>query len=130
MDAQLEKEVAAQRELYYRFVAKLCHEANKLWCEFNGDNSQSDWVNAPEWQQESAVAGVKFHLENPGSAASASHEAWYKYKEADGWTYGPIKDPAKKEHPCMVKFEELPEFQQRKDMLFKGICTALLHEIN
>jgi hypothetical protein len=57
--------------------------------------------------------------------ASASHENWMKEKEADGWKYGTIKDPEKKEHPCIVPFEQLPKEQQFKDHLFRGIVHAM-----
>jgi hypothetical protein len=46
-------------------------------------------------------------------------------KLADGWKYGPVKYPEKKEHPCMVPFAELPKEQQLKDALFRHIVPAL-----
>ena len=46
-------------------------------------------------------------------------------KLADGWVYGEVKDPVKKEHPCLVAFEELPVEQQAKDYIFKAVVDAL-----
>ena len=43
----------------------------------------------------------------------------------DGWVYGEVKDAEKKTHPCIVPFEELPEFQQKKDALFCAIVDSL-----
>ena len=106
-------------------IAKICHEANKALCETQGDNSQPSWAEAPSWQKDSAFNGVRFHKDNPDADASASHENWLKEKEADGWKYGLVKDPEKKEHPCCVPFEELPTEQQVKDHLFKAIVRAL-----
>ncbi|MCK5563679.1 MAG: hypothetical protein KAJ07_00395 [Planctomycetes bacterium] len=106
-------------------IAKVCHEANRALCETQGDHSQQDWKDAPDWQIESAVDGVKFHRHNPDAPASASHENWLKLKEAEGWVFGPVKDPEKKEHPCCVPFDELPPEQQAKDHLFKAIVGAL-----
>ena len=106
-------------------VAKICHQANKAWCEANGDNSQSDWNGSEEWQRKSAINGVNFRLENPDAPASAMHDNWSKEKLADGWVYGEIKDTNAKTHPCLVPFEELPEFQQKKDKLFSAIVDAL-----
>lgn len=105
-------------------VARICHEANRLYCLGLGDTSQPHWDEAPEWQRDSAIAGVRFHMEHPGAPASLSHDEWMKHKLADGWKYGPEKDPEKKEHPCMVPFEELPPEQQFKDHLFSGIVNA------
>ena len=106
-------------------IAKICHEANKAYCELLGDFSQPSWEDAPDWQKESAKKGVAFHLDNYIAMESASHESWLAQKEAEGWVYGPVKDAVKKEHPCMVPFDELPEEHQIKDRLFAHIVTAL-----
>lgn len=43
------------------------------------------------------------------------HEVWAKNRIKDGWTYGPVRDDAKKEHPCLVPYEELPERERDYD---------------
>jgi hypothetical protein len=90
-------------------VAKLCHEANRALCETQGDNSQPKWEDAPEWQTQSAINGVKFHLDNPNAGTDDSHNSWLKEKKETGWKYGPVKDADKKEHPCFVPYEDLPK---------------------
>lgn len=106
-------------------IAIACHQANKAWCEVNGDMTQKDWAEAEDWQRESAIKGVEFALANPDAPASAQHDAWSADKVANGWVYGKVKDAEKKTHPCLVPFEQLPEFQQKKDRLFKAIVEAL-----
>lgn len=106
-------------------IAIICHEANKAWCESEGDNSQKSWAEAEEWQRDSAVKGVEFRLANPDAPESAQHDAWSADKRAQGWVYGEKKDADAKTHPCLVPFNELPEFQQKKDKLFQGIVDAL-----
>lgn len=106
-------------------IARVCHEANRAYCSSIKDNSQTDWHDAPEWQRESAIKGVQFHIGNPGASASASHEAWLREKEQTGWGHGPVKDEALKTHPCMVPFNQLPLEQRRKDYLFKAVVNAL-----
>ena len=107
-------------------VAKICHQANKAYCEALGDDTQPEWEEAPEWQQQSAVAGVKYHMDNPDSKPEDSHNSWLKEKEEAGWKYGEVKDPEKKEHPCFVAYSDLSEEQQKKDSLFLGIVRALV----
>jgi len=106
-------------------IAYVCHEANKAYCEMIGDLTQKSWDNAETWQRESAIKGVEFAIANPDAPASAQHDAWLKDKEADGWVYGDVKDPAKKQHPCMVSYDNLPVEQRLKDSLFKAVVKGL-----
>ena len=102
-------------------IAAVAHEVNRAYCHSIGDDSQPAWNDAPDWQQKSAIAGVEYHLENPSASPEDSHISWLKVKEADGWKYGPVKDPEKKEHPCYVPYKELPKEQQAKDYLFSAV---------
>lgn len=107
-------------------IAAICHDANRRYCIGIGDNSQPLWEDAPEWQRSSAIAGVRFHEASPDAGPSGSHESWLKVKEADGWKYGEVKNPATKEHPCMVPYEQLPVEQRLKDSIFTAIVHALM----
>ncbi len=106
-------------------IATMCHEVNKLWCEANGDFSQKNWELAEDWQRESAVKGVQFRIDNPDAGHDAQHNSWMKEKVDQGWVYGEVKDPEAKTHPCIVPFDQLPEFQQKKDALFCAVVDAL-----
>ena len=107
-----------QEDALIASIAKVCHQANKAWCEVTGDNSQKDWDEAEQWQRESAIKGVKFKLDNPDAGDDAQHNSWMQEKVDAGWVYGEVKDAEAKTHPCIVPFEQLPEFQQKKDALF------------
>jgi RyR domain-containing protein len=106
-------------------VAELCHESNRVYCKSLGDYSQPSWSDAPDWQKDSAINGVKFHILNPDAKVSDSHVSWLKEKAGTGWKYGPVKDAEKKEHPCFVPYEDLPLDQQIKDYIFKGIVDSV-----
>lgn len=106
-------------------IARIAHEVNRAYCLALGDLSQLPWDEAPEWQRESAFAGVMLHLSNPDAGPEASHEAWKAHQLAKGWQYGPAKDVEAKTHPCLVPFAELPVEQQAKDFLFRAIVHAL-----
>lgn len=111
-------------------IARVAHETNRAYCTTHGDDSQPTWDDAPAWQRESAIKGVEFHLaahargETP--PPSASHDSWLAEKRADGWTYGREKNPAQKTHPCMVPFDELPQYQRMKDYLFGHVVEAFV----
>lgn len=105
-------------------IAELCHEINKIYCELLGDTSQKPWSEAPDWQRESCVNGVIFHLNNE-TTPEMSHVNWMKEKLNNGWVFGEFKDIEKKTHPCLVPYNELPKVQQAKDSFFHLICTFL-----
>lgn len=43
------------------------------------------------------------------------HEVWAKNRLAEGWTYGSVRDDSKKQTPCMVAYEDLPESEKEYD---------------
>lgn len=109
-------------------IARVAHEANRAYCVSIGDDSQPEWKDAPDWQKSSAVNGVQFHLAELKAGRDpkpeASHENWLAQKRAEGWTYGHVKDPAKKEHPCFMPYHGLPLDQRMKDYIFAAIVRA------
>lgn len=106
-------------------IARVTHEANRAYCLALGDTSQVPWDEAPAWQRDSAIAGVKAVLDGSATSPQAQHEQWYNLKAKEGWVYGPVKDANRKTHPCMVPYDRLPPEQQAKDHLFRAVVVAL-----
>lgn len=104
-------------------AAELAHEANRILCAMTRDDSQVAWAKAPDWQRESAHAGVKTALS--GATPQQQHEAWCRDKHAGGWVYGAVKDPAAKTHPCLVPYTDLPAAQRAKDALYGAVVRAM-----
>lgn len=114
--------------LEHRIVvaAQLAHEANRAYCASIGDNTQLVWNDAPQWQRDSAINGVRFHIGNPNATPEDSHNNWLRDKHKDGWVWGPDKDPIRKQHPCMRPYDDLPQSQRSKDYIFRGVVHAAL----
>jgi len=110
-------------------IAKVVHEANKAYCEVLGDGSQIWWDSAPQWQKDSAIAGIEQVIANPEITPEQLHQEWYDFKAKDGWIYGEIKNVVAKTHPCMVPYTELPEEQKLKDSLFSAIVKTLIEGV-
>lgn len=108
-----------------RTVAQICHEANRDYCESMLDHSQARWEEAEDWQKQSAFNGVMFAVTNNFPSPRVMHENWCSEKFADGWQHGATKDPAKKRHPCLIRYDELPEAQKAKDLIFRAICVGI-----
>ena len=43
------------------------------------------------------------------------HDTWARDRLAEGWRYGPFRDDASKEHPNLVPYDQLPEFEREYD---------------
>lgn len=103
--------------------ARAAHEANRLYCASIGDDSQASWIDAADWQKESAVAGVGAAL--AGATPKELHESWCAKKREDGWTFGETKDAEAKTHPCLIDYEDLPPEQKIKDALFSAVVQTI-----
>lgn len=104
-------------------IARVCHEANRALQTAYGEVANPPWDLAPRGIRASAIDGVENALS--GASPEESHENWLKFKRADGWVYGEVKDFDEKTHPCMVPYNELPEEQKIKDHLFIAIVNSL-----
>ncbi len=105
-------------------IARVCHEVNKVYCEAMGDKSQKHWELAEDWQKESSINGINCFLKNKDCSPEDTHRDWCKQKIADGWSYGEIKDPDNKQHPCLVDYNSLPFEQQVKDQLWLAVVKS------
>jgi len=79
-------------------AAEAAHEANRVLCLALGDSSQQKWKDAPQWQKDSAIVGVRLINNNPET----------------------------KEHPCFRPYSELPEGQRLKDEMFGIVVRSVL----
>ena len=43
------------------------------------------------------------------------HDQWALQRLREGWVYGPTRNDAKKEHPCLVPYDELPASEKEYD---------------
>ena len=43
------------------------------------------------------------------------HEVWSAGRIADGWQYGEKRDDARKLHPCLLPYNQLPESEKEYD---------------
>lgn len=104
-------------------IAQVCHEANRALRAVHSDLIAPGWAMISDDMRESAIAGVQTALD--GATPKQLHEAWTERKVDTGWRYGEVADEQAKTHPCLVDYDELPERDQDKDLLFAAIVGAL-----
>jgi hypothetical protein len=47
--------------------------------------------------------------------ARNAHDHWAKQRMSEGWNFGPNRDDARKENPCLVAYEQLPDSEKEYD---------------
>lgn len=47
--------------------------------------------------------------------AKNTHDLWAKGRISEGWKYGPERNDTRKEHPCLIPYNELPENEKKYD---------------
>lgn len=106
-------------------IARTVHAALREWASAHGQGDIPEWHLAPDWMHSSTHESVRHVLDNPGTDGRAQHDQWMAQKLADGWRHGPVKDPAAKTHPLIVPYDDLPDWERRKDTLINAIVHAL-----
>lgn len=109
-------------------VARICHEANRALQIVLADDTipvSPNWDDLDQETKDSAMNGVFAHIKEDISPEQ-SHENWMQFKIGTGWTFGPVKDEVKKEHPLLVPYSELSQTDKLKDKLFRAIVTTVV----
>jgi len=47
--------------------------------------------------------------------ARNTHDVWARQRMMEGWTFGPTRDDALKQTPCLVPYDQLPESEKDYD---------------
>src|SRR5438105_2391026 len=65
--------------------------------------------------------------------AEHNHDVWARQRLSEGWKYGPSRNDAAKEHPCLVPYADLPdsekEYDRRTALLTLEAIVALGYRI-
>ncbi len=110
-------------------IAEVVYTANEAIRRFNGQESRGLWADAPVEVREGLISAVGKmsswqRLQTGFLDCRDVHNAWSYAKLSAGWKYGPVEDAEAKTHPNMVPYDDLPESEKVKDMLFLGIALG------
>ncbi len=109
-------------------AAPLVHAANNTYCRAIGETPSLPWEELPETSQRGLVEAIERMFS--GESYEQAHGAWMALRLAEGWRWGPEKDPRAKVSPALVPYHLLPPEQLRKDTLRFDIATALQRALN
>lgn len=61
--------------------------------------------------------------------AENAHDIWARARMDEGWTYGPVRDDAKKHHPDLVPYSQLPDSEKEYDRIMAMNTLRLVHRL-
>ncbi len=111
-------------------IGRTVHQALNAWRVANGGLKMADWDDLDAERKASTIASVRYVIDNPETSAEAQHDQWTAQKQAAGWSYGEVRNDARKIHPLLRPYKTLPEFEKRKDALLNAIVNALTLEVS
>ncbi len=106
-------------------ISRTVHEALRGWAAAHGQHDIPGWDEAEDWMHVSTRESVRHALEHGGADGRSQHDQWLFQKTRDGWRHGPVKDAAARTHPLMIPYDQLPDWERRKDALINALARAL-----
>ena len=61
--------------------------------------------------------------------AENAHDIWARARMDEGWTYGPIRDDEKKQHPDLVPYAQLPDSEKEYDRIMAMNTLRLVRRL-
>ncbi|MDE5585345.1 MAG: Ryanodine receptor Ryr [Muribaculaceae bacterium] len=61
--------------------------------------------------------------------AENAHDVWARARMDEGWTYGPVRDDARKLHPDLVPYAKLPETEKEYDRIMAMNTLRLVRRL-
>ena len=102
--------------------------ALRPWAELAPDLRQANYAQAADIPNKLRVLGYELapgHGLQPSEVTATpeqieamaihEHDRWAQDRQRQGWTYGPVRDNARKHHPLLVPWEALDEIEREKD---------------
>lgn len=111
-DNEIAKEVITRAIVY-------CHTNNNLIRFLNNqiDDPIMPVLSSKE-RKEGMISAMERIVFREVSTPQEMHKIWEDFMKNDGWSYAKEKSHTNKTHPCMVPYDELPEFEKLKDQIF------------
>lgn len=104
-------------------VARICYDTVRAHQAAWGDPVNEPWERAGDVARASAVGAVDLAGREPDPAVR--HDAWVRSRLAEGWTAGPVKDPAVKTSPWLVRYCDLPARARERGRIYAALTAAL-----
>jgi|GEM_PF-89451 len=104
----LERNPAAKSK-HYKKIRFTCRAAIRILepsIDMDNLNYQPKPLDTSQFQLTGDILKISEFL------AENTHEIWARERMEQGWKFGPQRDDAKKEHPFLIPYEQLPESEK------------------
>ena len=102
---------------FFRFPVKTVDIAFEIWynlCIIIDENGRY-YMYEPKPIDTNDIELDRDIMELCELIAKNTHEVWSQGRIKEGWRYGEKRDDARKLHPCLIPYEELPESEKEYD---------------
>ena len=110
----------------YKITARdIAHRINDVTCWIPRPDGSlpNEWSELSDEQQNHAINAVKEIYNSEPKTAEELHELWMKPLLATSWKTGEY-NIIKRTHPCLMPFNELPDSEKLKDILWQKMTEA------
>ncbi len=90
---------------------------------------QSVWDYQPQPIDMSKVMLSDDFIELREAIAENAHEVWAEARMLEGWTYGPVRDDEKKQHPDLVPYSSLSDSEKEYDRIMATNTIKLVKKL-
>jgi hypothetical protein len=91
-------------------------DSNRAFAYGIGEKMRAiDCIIVPTTLVELQDSALIFSTDELERLARQEHERWMRDRVDDGWSYGAVRDDARKLHPSLVDYDELSEDEREKD---------------
>ncbi len=103
-------------------IAEQAHEVNRAFVEATGaGDKKKPWAMLDVADRERFIRATSNALDTKVKDPAQSHKLWSDSMLRDGWKYGDEYDAEAKTHPNLKPYENLPELEKFKDVLFLSV---------
>lgn len=115
----------ARQDVYplSQFIDAWNDSSNYLIVISNNDDYMPHPINLDDVEVEDEL------IELREAIAENAHEVWAESRRKEGWTYGPKRDDAKKQHPDMLPYNRLPESEKEYDRIMAMNTIKLVKKL-